>query len=414
MKAQIISIGDELLNGQTLNTNAYWMAEQLTLIGCEVVKMTTISDNEHQIYTSLDEALRRADIILFTGGLGPTNDDLTLSVLNDYYKGDLILNQDVLNDVEQILKHRNRPMLQSNINQALVPNNAIAIRNKRGTAPGICYNYEDKLVVAMPGVPYEMKEMMIKNVIPSIAEKYNLPKIVNRFVYTQGIGESYLAEKIKNWENSLPNSIKLAYLPSPGIVKLRLTSIGKDIQSIIDLIDKEKKKLYELIPEYIYSEDKVKLEEVVGNLLLKTKSSVSTAESCTGGYIAHLLTSIPGSSEYFKGSVISYSNNVKIDELNVLDKDIENYGAVSKQVVEQMAKQVRIKLKTSFSIATSGVAGPSGGTVEKPVGTVWIAVASSKGVVSKKFVFTNNREININISSVTALNMLRKEILKSS
>jgi nicotinamide-nucleotide amidase len=411
MKTDIISIGDELLIGQTLNTNAHWIAKELNNIGFEIRQQLSIRDTKEAILISVDEALKHSDVVLITGGLGPTNDDLTMPVLNEYFKGKLVKDDQVYKDIEALVTSRGFDMNQNNQNQAIVPNNCKVIRNENGTAPGLLFEKDKQVVIAMPGVPYEMKAMVSNTIIPFLQEKYELPEIVHQMVYTQGLPESKLAEVLMAWESNLPETIKLAYLPSAGRVKLRLSSIGNDRELLLQNIDLEVNKLNEIIPKYIYSVDNENIESIIGELLLGKKATLATAESCTGGYIAHLITSIPGSSNYFNGAVISYANKIKEEELGVNPEDLMRYGAVSKQVVEQMALSVRDKMNTDYSIATSGIAGPTGGTDEKPVGTIWIAIATPKGVRTKKYLFGKQRVVNIERATITALGMLRKELV---
>lgn len=410
MKLDILSIGDELLIGQTLNTNSYWISQQLTKIGFEIRQQLTISDDEATIKYAIDEALKCSDVVLVTGGLGPTKDDLTLPVLNDYFGGELIQNDIIYQDIERLILSRGFKMNQNNKNQAIVSSACEPIRNEHGTAPGLWFEKDNKVVVAMPGVPYEMKAMLSDSVIPKLKAKYKLPEIIHHMVYTQGLPESMLAELIEGWENNLPQTIKLAYLPSPGRVKLRLSTIGNNRNTLQKEIDRVVVELNKIIPEYIYSENTEFIQEVIGEMLRNKKATLSTAESCTGGFIAHLITEVAGSSDYYQGSILSYANEVKINQLGVNANDIEKYGAVSQQVVEQMAIGVQQKLKTDYAIATSGIAGPSGGTEEKPVGTVWIAVATPNGVKSEKHVFGKQRKVNIERAGITALGMLRREL----
>ncbi len=409
MKLDIITIGDELLIGQTLNTNANWIAKELNKIGFVIRQQLTISDAEDTILKAVDEALKSTDVILITGGLGPTNDDLTMPVLNKYFGGKLIRDEKVYAHIEELVTSRGFEMNENNQKQALVPDNCKVVHNANGTAPGLWFEKNNKVVVAMPGVPYEMKAMVSDTIIPWLKEKYVLPEIVHQMVYTQGIPESMLMATISDWEYQLPMSISLAYLPSPGRVKLRLSSIGKDRTLLQSVIDVEVEKLKQIIGDNIYATDEESIAESVGKILVTNKQTISTAESCTGGYIAHLITSISGSSEYFKGSIVAYANDVKLKELGVNEDDINQYGAVSKQVVEQMALGIKNKFKTEYAIATSGIAGPLGGSEEKPVGTVWIAVATPKGVKSEKFIFGKQRSVNIERAAITALGMLRKE-----
>ena len=412
MDLDILSIGDELLIGHTLNTNAQWIAQEVNKIGFTIRQQITISDNEQHIVKTLDDSLSNVDVALITGGLGPTNDDLTLPVLNDYFGGTLVEDQEVYQDIQKLVEERGFPMTENNKRQALVSTQCKPIRNEYGTAPGLWFEKENKVVVAMPGVPFEMREMMMSTVIPRLKKKYVLPGIVHQLVYTQGLPESILAETLSVWEANLPTTIKLAYLPSYDGVKLRLSSVGNDKKKLQDLINEEIDQLKKIIPNHIYSTSEQKIEEIIGDLLREKKATIATAESCTGGYISHLITSVPGSSDYYKGSIISYANEVKIEELGVIKNDLSNYGAVSQEVVEQMALGVRHKMKTDYALSTSGVAGPDGGTAEKPVGTVWVGMATPNGVVSKKFLLGKNRERNILKAGSKALNMLREELLK--
>lgn len=412
MKLDILSIGDELLIGQTLNTNAHWLSKQLNLIGFQIRQHTTVSDEKTAIVTALNDALTNSNVVIITGGLGPTKDDLTLNILTEYFGGNLIMNKDVYHDIEKLITGRGYEMNELNKQQALVPDNAKVLRNKNGTAPGTWFEKDGKIVVSMPGVPYEMKAMTTNTVIPWLKEKFELPAIIHRMVYTQGIPESKLAEMLEDWENSLPPTIKLAYLPSPGRVKLRLSSIGSNRNELEAATNLQIEKVKKIIGNHIFSLTEDELQVVIGELLRKKNATLSTAESCTGGYIAHLITQVAGASDYFKGAVVSYANETKIESLGVNQKDIEQYGAVSKQVVEQMAVGVRNKLKTDYSIATSGIAGPDGGTEEKPVGTVWIAVASKNEVISQVFQFGKDRTINIERSAIAAFGMLRKVIIE--
>lgn len=412
MKLDILSIGDELLIGLTLNTNAHWLSKQLNLIGFQIRQHTTVSDEKTAIVAALNDALANSNVVIITGGLGPTKDDLTLDILTEYFGGKLIRNNDVYQDIEKLMSGRGYEMNELNKQQALVPDNAKVLRNKNGTAPGTWFEKDGKIIISMPGVPYEMKAMTTNTVIPWLKEKFELPVIVHKMIYTQGIPESQLAEKLEDWENNLPNTIKLAYLPSPGRVKLRLSSIGSNRDELETAIFLQIEKVKKIIDKHIFSLTEDELQVVIGELLRKKNATLSTAESCTGGYIAHLITQISGASDYFKGAIVSYANETKIESLGVNANDIAQYGAVSKQVVEQMAVGVRTKLKTDYSIATSGIAGPLGGTEEKPVGTVWIAVASKDDVVSQIFQFGKDRTINIERTAITALGILRNMIIQ--
>ena len=412
MKAELITIGDELLIGQTIDTNGSWLAEQLNLLGITVSQISSIRDNREHIISSLQNAQSRSELVILTGGLGPTNDDITKSTLCEFFDSELVLNEQVLEKIEAYFNSRSLKMIKVNSDQAMLPNNCQYLKNERGTASGMWFKKDGVDFISLPGVPYEMKGIFLDEILPVLKAQYSISTVVNKTVKTQGIGESFLAEIIKDWEKKLIDSgLKLAYLPSPGIVKLRITAFGNNEAELSARIDDSIENLKKLIPKYIFGYEKDRIEEVVGQLLKEKGSSLSLAESCTGGNIAHLITGVSGSSNYFKGSVVAYSNDIKQQVLNVDPKSIQQNGAVSKQVVEQMATGVRNSFKSDYSIATSGVAGPTGGTKQKPVGTVWIAVAYNEGVVSKKFNFGNNRERNIQISSLSALNMLRLVLL---
>lgn len=414
MNAEIITIGDEILIGQIVDTNSAWMAHQLNLIGIRIAQITSVSDSKQHILKALDEAISRADIIFITGGLGPTKDDLTKNTLCEYFSTQLRFDPMVFEDIKALFEKLNLAVTELNRQQAEVPESCTPIRNKNGTAPGMWFEKENKTFISMPGVPFEMKAMMENAVIPQLTKNFKLPFIFHKTVLTMGIGESFLADMIKDWENGLAlKNIKLAYLPSPGTVKLRLSTFGDNRSLLEQNVKEEIEKLKALIDKYIYGFDDETLEEIIGKMLIEKRKELATAESCTGGYLAHLITSIPGSSKYYKGSVIAYANEIKTNVLKISEKDIAEYGAVSKEVVEQMALAVRTQFNTDYAISTSGIAGPEGGTPEKPVGTVWIAIASDQKVISRKFIFGGNRERNIHIAATTALNMLRKEILAS-
>jgi len=416
MQVEIITIGDEILIGQIVDTNSAYIATLLNLNGISVKQISSVSDDREHILKALDEAKERADIILITGGLGPTKDDITKKTLCDYFKTTMRFDENAYEDVVNIFAQYNKEVTPLNRLQAEVPAICEVIRNYNGTAPGMWFDVDGKIFVSMPGVPYEMKAMMKEQIVPKIKERFKLPKIYHKTVLTQGLGESFLSELISDWEDSLAAvNIKLAYLPAPGMVRLRLSTKGDDEKLLIEAVDKKIEELKKIISEHIYGyeifgEEKESLEQIVGNLLRKKKKTLSTAESCTGGYISHLITSIPGSSDYYVGSVISYSYGIKETELGVSKKLLDTEGAVSKAVVEQMAKAIREKYKTDYSISASGIAGPDGGTPDKPVGTVWIAIATPEKVISEKFLFGNNRKRNIEKTANAALNMLRKEL----
>ena len=411
IKAEIISIGDELLIGQVINTNASWMAVELNKIGVEINKVTAINDNSAEIKKAINQAEIDSDIILLTGGLGPTKDDITKNVLAEYFESDIIFHEPTYKNIKSLFSKRNYKVTEVNKHQALIPEKSIPLHNANGTAPGLWFEKNNKIIVSMPGVPFEMKGLIIDEVIPKLQEKFKLSYIYHRTVMTTGIGESMLAEKIDDWAYSLPDNIKLAYLPQPGIVRLRLSATGDSKTNLEREVKSYISKLITLIPDIIFGYDDISLEEVIGNKLKIKKKSLSTAESCTGGYIAHLITNIAGSSEYFKGSIVSYANDVKINQLKVDSSDLEKHGAVSQQVAEQMAIGGREILDTDYCLATSGIAGPTGGSEEKPVGTVWIALSTPDKVISKLFHFGEHRGRNIRRSALSALEMLRKEII---
>ena len=415
MKCEVISIGDELLIGQTINTNASWIGEQLNNLGFNISHGAVISDNKEYIISALKNAANRSDVIIITGGLGPTKDDITKHTLTEYFNTSLELNKDIETSIIAYFKSVNRPILKSNLDQALLPKSCQVLSNSRGTASGMWFEKNNIIYISLPGVPYEMKGIMQEHVFPKLLSKMSGETVVvNKTIRTHGMGESFLAEIIKLWEDKLErNNIKLAYLPSPGIVKLRLSVVGLDQLILEKKLDNAIDELKALIPDQIYGYGNVTMEGIVGNLLKGRELTVATAESCTGGSVAKMLTSISGSSSYFNGSIVSYTNQSKVDLLNVNNNDIDNFGAVSQQVVEQMAEGVRNKLHTDYGISTSGIAGPSGGTKEKPVGTVWIAVASKNRIVSKKLKLGYNRERNIHVSSLSVLNLLRLELLKN-
>lgn len=407
MKTEIISIGDELLIGQVINTNASWIAEQLNLAGIEVVRITTIADKKEEILKTLKEASDRAEVVLLTGGLGPTRDDITKNTLCEYFGSRLVFHKPSFKYVEKLFSERGLPVRDINRKQAEVPHNCVPIVNENGTAPGMWFEKDNTTFVSMPGVPYEMKAMITSYVLPELLKKLNGLQVIHKKVLTQGVGESFLSELIRDWENSLPEHMKLAYLPQPGIVRLRLSGSGHDKTKLSIEMDDKIKVLQELIPDLIFGFGEKTLEEVVGGLLKKDGMTLSTAESCTGGYIAHLITSIAGSSAYFKGSVIAYSNQIKTNIVGVKEDTLVAHGAVSEQTVTEMALGVKKRFKTDFAIAVSGIAGPEGGTAQKPVGTTWIAVAGPDVLIVEKYLFGKNRQRNIRVAAVTALNKLR-------
>ncbi len=417
MIVEIINIGDELLIGQVINTNAAWMAEQLNLNGFRVHQFTVISDSRVHILQALAEAETRAEIVLMSGGIGPTKDDITKHTLCEFFNTRLVFNQEAYRDVEAMFARRGFAMTELNRQQAELPEGCTGLPNTLGTARGMWFE-KDRLAggktifVSMPGVPFEMKSMMTQQVIPRLKQRFHTPFIYHKTILTQGIGESFLAEQIADWENKLPENIKLAYLPQPGIVRLRLTGMGNEEQILHQQVDAEVVKLESLIAEYIFGYDDETLEAIIGRILKEKNAMLATAESCTGGYLAHLITGIPGSSAWFKGSVVAYSNEVKEKILGVNAESILKFGAVSKQVVTEMAVSLQTRFDADYVIATSGIAGPDGGTPEKPVGTTWIAIASPDEVFAMNYLFGDNRERNIRRTALQALNLLRKKLMQ--
>jgi len=412
MRAEIITIGDEILIGQIIDTNSSWLGQELSKVGISVVHRSSVSDQEQAIRNVLHDAAQRADVIIMTGGLGPTKDDITKSTLAKYFGVELVENVKVKEWVTQIFKMRNLPIIDTNIAQAMVPKNCEVLFNRSGTAPGMWFDVGNKIYVSMPGVPFEMKVIFEEECLPKLKSKFNLPVILHRTILTCNIGESFLAKKIEALENSLPAHIKLAYLPTVGMVRLRFSGKHTNVDALTQDMNTIIATLYEVIGEYIYGEENDTLERNVGLLLKAESKTIATAESCTGGYIAHLITSVPGSSAYYKGSIISYANEVKVNELGVLPETLKNYGAVSEACIKQMADGVRKKLNTDIAIATSGIAGPDGGSKEKPVGTVWIAVSTETETIAQMYQMGDHRERTIQRTAIAALDMVRKILLK--
>jgi nicotinamide-nucleotide amidase len=411
MKAEIITIGDELLIGQTIDTNSAWIGAELSKLGFDVCRSISIHDLRYDILDTLNEVSGRSDVVLITGGLGPTSDDITKQTLCEFFESHLVLNSEVLARVDDMMKKRGFQINENNRRQAEVPESCRVLYNEAGTAPGMWFEKNKTIFVSMPGVPHEMKYIMLEHVLPELKKRFSSQTIIHRNIMTYGKPEAHLAEILADFEASLPLEIRLAYLPAAGIIKLRLTATGPDINLLSRLINGQVDKLYKVIPDLIYADNEETMESVIGKLLKDKRLTVSTAESCTGGRIANMITSIQGSSVYFKGSVIAYDNEVKKNLLGVPSDIIEKNGAVSRQVVENMAEGARKLLKTDYAIATSGIAGPDGGTVTKPVGTLWIAVTSEQGIISENHVFGSDRINNINRFSIAALNLLRRQVL---
>lgn len=409
--AEIITIGDEILIGQTIDTNSAWIGTELNLIGVRVNRITSISDRREEITGALSEALERADIVLITGGLGPTSDDITKETLAEFFGATMVMNPDVLEEVTRRLRRRNLQMNENNRRQALVPDNCTVLMNRTGTAPGMMFVKNEKIIVSMPGVPYEMKHIMSEHVIPLLSEKFAGRVIIHKNIMTYGTFEARLAEMLETFERELPENIRLAYLPAQGVIKLRLTATGSSDEQVREAVGLQVKRLYEIIPDLIYGEDEIMLEESIGMLLNDRKLTLSTAESCTGGRIASLITTVSGSSAWYRGSVVAYDNSVKTGLLGVKAETLRLHGAVSAETAGEMARGIRNIMKTDYSIAVTGIAGPSGGTPGKPVGTVWIAIDSQQGLITERHTFADDRLTNISRSSYSALNMLRKQII---
>lgn len=407
MKAELITIGDEILIGQVINTNAAFLADELNKLGIHVIRITAISDNAGNIRSALEEASTRADLIITTGGLGPTRDDITKQSLAEYFNSKLVLYQEAFDNVKAFLHARGATINDKNASQAILPDNCEMLPNISGTAQGMLFFKNNITYCALPGVPYEMKEIFQNELVPRIKQRFALPVIYHVTILTTGIAESAMAQLIEDWESKLPSHIRLAYLPSPGILRLRLSGIGSKKDMLMEEIHNEQNKLEALIKPYIFGYNNNLLEEITGDLLLKRGLSLAIAESCTGGKISELITSVPGASQYYKGSITAYSNGSKINQLGVSPGTIKKYGAVSCETAHEMAAGVLRRFNSDISIAVTGIAGPGGGTEEKPVGTTWIAVASQNKITSQIYHFGEHRGRNIQKASVTALFMLK-------
>jgi len=410
--AEIITIGDEILYGQIVDTNSQWISAELDKIGIKTRRKITVGDNESEILACLSEAETRSDIILITGGLGPTRDDITKISLAKYFNVDLLINEEALLDVVNFFKKFGRELTETNRRQAELPSNCQVISNKRGTAPGMWFFEGKKVFVSMPGVPHEMKAMMTKDIIPRLQQQFQTPVILHKIVKTAGIGESYLSDLASEWEADLPDSIKLAYLPGFGQVKMRLTCMGLDKDQAEKLLENEIEKLKKIAHKYIYGYDNDELEKVVGDILRRKKLKLATAESCTGGYLAKTITSIPGSSDYFQGGIIPYHNLFKQELLNVSEDTLIKKGAVSEETVIQMAENVKSLFTADIGLSTSGIAGPDGGTEEKPVGTVWVGISGPWGTHAKKFTFGGDRMANIHFTTLSILYLLWQRLIE--
>ena len=412
MTANILTIGDEILIGQIVDTNSAFIAAELSKVGIKVNQIVSISDNKKSIISSIDRAIDQCELLVITGGLGPTNDDITKYTLASYYGVGLKRSKIALENIKRILRYRGAEFTEQNSTQADVPENCIVLNNFHGTAPGMLFNENNKVIVSLPGVPFEMKALVTDELIPWLEDNQSMPVIKHKTFMTTGVAESTMALRLVDFEKNLPTNMSLAYLPSPGVLKLRLNSTGSNEAEIESEFDKKTNELEKLLGKDLFGFEGQRMEEVIGQLLSDQKATLSAAESCTGGNIAHLITEIPGASNYFNGCVVAYSNDIKINLLGVDQKSLAKHGAVSKEVVVQMAEGIKKVMNTDYSIATSGIAGPTGGTEDKPVGTVWIAISSPRTTLAIKLNFGTHRERTILRSSIAAMNLLRLEINK--
>lgn len=413
--ASIITIGDELLIGQVVDTNSAWMAQELNKAGIWLKRRVAVGDVKQEIINALDDQSRDTQIILLTGGLGPTADDITKPVLNEYFGGKMIVDAQTVAHLQHLFANiYRRPLTERNLKQAEVPDVCTVLPNARGSAPGMWFEKDGRIFISLPGVPHEMKGLMTQEVLPRLQQHFTMPFIAHRTLLTAGIGESYLADVIQQWEAQLPAHLKLAYLPNYGMVRLRITGSGARQASLEQELDREFAALKSLVKEWMVVDEDLPLHMVVGRLLKAQGKTLATAESCTGGYIAHLLTSVPGSSAYYKGSVISYANEIKQNLLRVAPETLQSAGAVSEDTVRQMVSGALQTLKTDYVLATSGIMGPDGGTAEKPVGLVWVAVGNHDKIVTHQFNFRFDRMRNIEMAANNSLNLLRKFIVEQS
>src|SRR5258706_7716519 len=410
--AELLTIGDEILYGQIVDTNSQWMSVELDKVGIKVIRKTSVGDVESEILTAFAEAEKRADIILITGGLGPTSDDLTKPLLAKYFNCEMKMHQEALEELTAFFKSRGREITDTIKLQAILPVCCAKITNVIGTASGMWFERDGKIFMAMRGVPHEMKRMMTEQVIPRLKQKFKTPIIVHKVIRTVGIGESILADKIGAWEKALPSHIKLAYLPGIGEVKLRITGFGDDENKLNREVENLSDQVLPLVREYTYGFGEDPLQAAIGKLLVEKKLTISVAESCTGGYLSHLITSVPGSSAYFLGGMVPYDYQIKMRQLGVRPEVLEQYGAVSEPTIIEMANIVRAKFNTDIGVATSGIAGPGGATPEKPVGLVWIAYSDKHHTVTRKLQLSTDRMLNIKAASIALLNLIRLSLPK--
>lgn len=407
MNVSLLTIGDELLIGQVVDTNSAWIGQHLNLAGYQVSGIFSVGDTQEAIHFGITRALERADVVLITGGLGPTKDDITKHALATFLGVELVFHEPTFIRIGKIFEKFNRPVQEAHRLQAMLPSNAEVLPNKMGTAPGMWMEWNGKVLVSMPGVPYEMHYLMEYEVLPKLKMTFPGTPIAHRTLLTVGEGESIIADRLSHWEDALPKHIKLAYLPSLGQVRLRLTGTGKNEQELQALLDQKAAELAELVQDCLFGTEQTRLEAALGQMLKARGLRIALAESCTGGNIAHLLTSISGASDYFEGSIVAYSNTIKTTVLGVSPKTLEEHGAVSEACVREMVAGALRVFHTDIALAISGIAGPGGGTPEKPVGTIWIAVGNHQSVSTLKIHAGKDRLKNIQFSSVMALNQLR-------
>lgn len=411
MNVSIITVGDELLIGQVIDTNSAWMGKKLNELGFSLTEILSVSDEHFAIIDALYREFERSDIILMTGGLGPTKDDVTKKAIADFFKVPMVFHDETYERILKMFSRRNIPLSDSHKDQCYMPQNAKILNNDMGTAPGMWFEKDGKILVSMPGVPFEMKHLMETKVLPDMKQLYQGPPILHLTIRTCGLGESTIADKIKDIEDHLPDGVKLAYLPDIAQVRLRYTISGKSQSEMESVLDDLKERTYKILEDNIYGYGEAELEEVIGQILIQKNKKLITCESCTGGYLSHRITSVPGSSVYFMGSFVSYAYDFKTKVLNVKQSTLDKYGAVSEDTVSEMIKGGLAKTDADIAISISGIAGPGGGTSDKPVGTVWIAVGNSKKIVAKKHLFTKDRIRNIQYSATYALIMLREFLL---
>jgi nicotinamide-nucleotide amidase len=414
LNAAIITIGDELLIGQVVDTNSAWIAQELNKTGIWLKQRISVGDNKDEIFRALKIAEEDTQVIIITGGLGPTADDITKPVLCEYFGGKMVVDEGVLAHLKYLFNEVfKRPIIERNLRQAEVPDVCTVLHNERGTAPGMWFEKNNKVYISLPGVPHEMKGLMTKLVLPKLKTLFDTPFIEHRTLLTAGVGESFIAETIKDWEEKLPAHLKLAYLPNYGMVRLRITGWSTDKDKLDKELDEQFDSLKKLVQQWLVTDQDETLQMKLSRMLRSKNKSMSTAESCTGGYIAHLITAIDGASSNYKGTVVSYDNEVKTQILKVSPETLRSVGAVSEEVVREMVEGAIMIMNTDYAVAVSGIMGPDGGTPEKPVGTVWIAAGSRDKIMAQKFQFKFDRMRNIEMTAVTALNLLRKFIIEN-